>query len=107
MNAVISWNPVVIGVIAVIPASFFKGDWCYSNRSRENNLLQNQVKLSENRDFSPNRKLKALTFQVIDVKNWGDWCYSGHSREKDLLQKFEKCRVIGAIAVFPAQNFKE
>ena len=51
MNGVISWNLVVIGVIAVIPASFFKGDWCYSSRSRENDLLQNQVKMAENRDF--------------------------------------------------------
>ena len=25
MNGVMSWNSVVIGVIAVIPASFFKG----------------------------------------------------------------------------------
>ena len=41
----------MIGVIAVIPASFFKGDWCYSSRSRENDLLQNQVKMAENRDF--------------------------------------------------------
>ena len=31
----------------------FKGDWCYSSRSRENDLLQNQVKFSENRDFLP------------------------------------------------------
>ena len=40
MNGVISWNTVVDGVIAVIPASFFKGDWCYSSRSREKDLLQ-------------------------------------------------------------------
>ena len=67
MNGVISWNPVVIGVIAVIPASFFRGDWCYSSRSRENDLLQNQVKLSENRDFLPKMGFKNQNFRVIGV----------------------------------------
>ena len=62
MNGVISWNPVAIGVIAVLPASFFKGDWCYSSRSRENDLLQNQVKFSENRDFLPKMGFKKSEF---------------------------------------------
>ena len=63
MNGVISWNPIVIGVIAVIPASFFKGDWCYSSRSHENDLLQNQVKFSGNRDLLQ----KFEKFRVIGV----------------------------------------
>ena len=76
MNGVISWNPVVIGVIGVLPASFFKGDWCYSSRSRENDLLQNQVKLSGNRDFSPKMCFKKSKFS-------SDWCYSGRFRGND------------------------
>ena len=45
-RSVISWNPVVIGVIAVILASFFKGDWCYSSRSRENKA-KNKAKITQ------------------------------------------------------------
>ena len=44
VNGVISRIPVVIGVIAVIPASFLKDDWCY--------------KLVENGDFLPKMGLK-------------------------------------------------
>ena len=40
----------------------FKGDWCYSSRSRENDLLQNQVKFSENRDFLPKMGFKKSEF---------------------------------------------
>ena len=37
-------------------------DWCYSSRSRENDLLQNQVKFSENRDFLPKMGFKKSEF---------------------------------------------
>lgn len=36
-----------------------------------------------------NRKLWALNFQVIGVRNRVDWCCSGDSREKDPLHKYK------------------
>ena len=48
----------MIGVIAVIRASFLKDDWCYSRCSGENDLLQNQEKVVENGDFLPKMGLK-------------------------------------------------
>ena len=44
-SEVISLNPVVRGVIAVIPGSFFRGERCYSSHS------ENQEKLTKHRDF--------------------------------------------------------
>ena len=46
----------------------FKGDWCYSSRSRENDLLQNQVKFSENRDFLP---LAVIAIFLLTKKDLG------------------------------------
>ena len=61
---------------------------CYSSRSRENDLLQNQVKLSENRDFLPKMGFINQNFRVIGVI------------VPPLPRHF---RVIGVIAVIPAK----
>ena len=69
----------VIGLIKVVPASKFRSDWSYKSQIRKNELLQILY-------FEPEKNLNFF------------------SSNTHIIRFFPNFRVIGLIAVMPAQN---
>ena len=71
----------VIGLIKVVPASKFRGDWSYKSLIRKNDLLEQLENSTSNWNF----RLKYVKKSEFS----SDWSYKSQIRKNDLLQQLE------------------